>query len=87
MKAKHYQELFTGKLRGDLSPAENELLNHHLEGCASCRMKFAETQQLWADMEMLAAIPEPSPMLKAGFEDMLNRYQQQAEREKHRQAR
>lgn len=80
MKAKHYQELFAGKLKGELTPAENELLDRHLKSCADCRLEFAKTQQLWADMAMLSA-PEPSPMLKAGFEDMLSNYQEQTERE------
>ena len=79
MKAKHYQELFAGRLKGELTPAENELLDRHLEGCAACRLEFAETQQLWADMGTIH-VPEPSLMLRTDFDTMLSNYQQQAER-------
>jgi hypothetical protein len=76
MKAKHYQELFAGRLKGDLTPAEDELLDRHLESCGACRQEFAGTQQLWADMGMIH-VPASSPMLRADFDRMLSNYQQQ----------
>jgi len=74
MKEKHFTELFTLRLKGDIAKSENEQLSRHLESCESCRQEFAEMEELWETMEVISA-PEPSPMLKTRFDDMLANYQ------------
>lgn len=74
MKAEHFQELFSGRLKGELTQAEDEQLDRHLESCVTCRLEFDEMKQLWSDMAIISS-SEPSPILKAGFEEMLNNYQ------------
>ena len=73
MNCEQYEELFTGWMNKELSPAEHEKLEQHLEGCAGCREELATMKQMW---EMMSEVetPEPSAHMRVKFQAMLDTY-------------
>jgi hypothetical protein len=73
MNCEHYEQLLTGRINNELSPAEQDELNRHLEECASCRAELAAIQQIWGDMGAIET-PEPSAHMQVKFQAMLDTY-------------
>lgn len=73
MNCEQYEELFTGFMNKDLSPAEQVKLEQHLEGCGGCREELATMKQMWEMMGEVKA-PEPSAHMRIKFQAMLDTY-------------
>jgi HEAT repeat protein len=73
MKCEQYEELFTGWMNNELTPAEREKLEQHLTDCDSCSAELAAMQQIWEIMDDVKA-PEPSARMQTDFRAMLNDY-------------
>src|SRR5476651_1992648 len=73
MKCEQYEELFTGWMNKELTPAERQELDQHLAGCPGCIEEFAAMQQVW-DMMDKVKVPEPSANMRANFNMMLEDY-------------
>jgi TolA-binding protein len=62
----HPEELFDKLLDGELTPAERERLQQHLDGCSVCRFEHAARQDFRAEALALAvASPPPALPLRA----------------------
>ena len=81
MKCEKYEEKLIGWLNNDISPAEREELEMHLESCASCREELASMQQVWDVMGAMET-PEPSVHMKVKFQAMLDTYKESVQDEK-----
>jgi TolA-binding protein len=62
----HPEELFDKLLDGELTPAERERLQQHLDGCSVCRFEYAARQDFRAEaLELALASPPPALPLRA----------------------
>jgi len=80
MKCEQYEELFSGWMNDELSPAEREKLEHHLSSCDSCSEELAAMQKVWGIMGEME-VPEPSAGMKVNFQAMLNDYKEEVANE------
>ena len=64
-------EYGSGELRGN----EASVVAEHLDSCGACRAESAELAQVWELMGRLP-VPEPSPMVRVRFNDMLAAYKE-----------
>jgi len=76
MSHTRYEELFTGWINNDLSPADRESLQQHLNSCESCREELAFMQAMWTDMGAIET-PEPSAHMEVKFAAMLDTFKAQ----------
>ncbi|GAB3920078.1 zf-HC2 domain-containing protein [Mucilaginibacter myungsuensis] len=76
MDCEKYEELFTGWINKDISPAEREKLEKHLATCNGCREELAFMQAMWTDMGEIAT-PEPSAHMEVKFRAMLDTFKTQ----------
>jgi hypothetical protein len=81
MKCEKYEEKLIGWLNNDISPAEREELEKHLEGCVECREELAAMQPVW-DMMGTIETPEPSAHMKVKFQAMLDTYKESVQDQK-----
>lgn len=80
MNCEEYEALFTGWINKDISPAEREKLEKHLDTCTGCREELAFMQAMWTDMGEIAT-PEPSAHMEVKFQAMLDTFKiQEAEK-------
>jgi len=80
MKCEQYEELFSGWMNDELSPAEREKLEQHINSCDGCRDELAAMQKVWAVMGEME-VPEPSADLQVNFQAMLNDYKEEVAQE------
>ncbi len=73
MNCEQNEKLFTSLLNDDLTDKAREELTIHLAGCPSCARSFAETKQLWNDLQLLAS-PEPPVDAQVRFQAMLSNF-------------
>jgi len=66
MEEKHYSELLSGLIDGELSPEEANTVNRHLPRCTSCRTEY---ESLLADTSKLDSLSfrEPQDEALQGF--------------------
>lgn len=66
MEEKHYSELLSGLIDGELSPEEANTVNRHLSRCTSCRTEY---ESLLADTSKLDRLSfrEPQDEALQGF--------------------
>lgn len=78
MNCEQYEQLFTGWIENELSAAQREDLDQHIEGCAACKQELEAMKVLWQDMGGIES-PEPSAHLRVKFQAMLNTYKAEVE--------
>jgi hypothetical protein len=81
MKCEKYEEKLIGWLNNDISPADRDELEKHLESCVDCREELAAMQPVW-DMMGTIETPEPSAHMKVKFQAMLDTYKQSVQDQK-----
>lgn len=81
MRCEQYEEKLAGWLNDDLSPAEREVVEKHLESCIACRGELAAMKEVW-DMMSEMETPEPSAHMKVKFQAMLDTYKDSVQEQK-----
>ena len=70
MKCDFDQELLTGHLDGELSSAEQELVEAHLPACGPCRQELDELQDLVGSVKSLPSHPVPDALSESIRKEM-----------------
>ena len=81
MKCEKYEDKLIGWLNNDISQADREEFEKHLENCADCREELAAMQPVW-DMMGTIETPEPSAHMKVKFQAMLDTYKESVQDQK-----
>jgi len=59
MKCERVEELLIDYLEGEIEPAENRLVENHLQKCHSCSAKFSEFKEIRGAFQS-EILPQPS---------------------------
>jgi hypothetical protein len=73
MNCEPYEALFTGWINDELTPAEQQKLEQHLDTCPACREELATMHEMWSTMGQIE-IPAPSAHMQVKFQAMLDTY-------------